>query len=84
MIHWYERVAAPLVLGGAVWMYGRFQQQGTGYQIFVKYLAVWMIGIAAIIFTHDLLEQLLDGLSIISGFVWTAVVGFMVRKRHLT
>jgi hypothetical protein len=83
MIHWYERVLLPVIGGGAAWLYGLGQRQGTGYQIFVRYLAGWAFGIFGVIATHDLLEKMFDGSSLIIGFIWTGIVGFVLWKRHL-
>ncbi len=83
MILWYERVLLPVIGGGAVWLFGLGQGQGTGYQIFVRYLAVWTFGIFAVIATHDLLEKVFSGSSLIVGFMWTGIAGFVLWKRHL-
>jgi hypothetical protein len=77
-------VIAPSVIGGLTWFYGMFQEEkGAGFQIFVRYSAVWITGISAIIFTNDWLESLFNGLSVILGFVWTGVVARVLWKKHL-
>jgi hypothetical protein len=37
----------------------------------------------ALIATHDLLEPMFSGSSLIIGFVWTGIVGFVLWKRQL-
>jgi hypothetical protein len=83
MIHWYERVLGPVIGGGAIWLFGLGQRHGSGYQVFVRYFAGWAFGIFALIATHDLLEPMFSGSSLIIGFVWTGIVGFVLWKRHL-
>jgi hypothetical protein len=83
MIHWYERVLGPVIGGGAIWLFGLGQRHGNGYQVFVRYFAGWAFGIFALIAMHDLLEPMFSGRSLIIGFVWTGIVGFVLWKRHL-
>jgi hypothetical protein len=83
MIHWYERVLGTVIGGEAICIFGLGKRNGSGDQVFVRYFAGWAFGIFALIATHDLLEPMFGGSSLIIGFVWTGIVGFVLWKRHL-
>jgi hypothetical protein len=83
VIAWYERVLAPVIMGGGVYLYGLAQGHGTGFRTFVRYAAAFSGGIAAVIATTDLLKKVSPNTPIMVGMLWTALVGFIGWKRHL-
>jgi len=84
MLHLSERVLGPVLLGGAVWLYGIAQRQGTGFRLFVLYFAIFSVGIAVIIATMDLMPKWWVNNWPLFAIVWAGLVGFIGWKRHLT
>jgi hypothetical protein len=82
MLHWYERVLGPVIGGGAVYLYGLSQRQGSGYRTFVKYFAVWIFGLLTVMFTFDLVVHSV-GTAVTLAALWTALVSWALWKRHL-
>jgi hypothetical protein len=78
-----ERILGPMLFGGSVWLYGIFQQQGSGYRIFVRYSAAFAFGLGVLIATLDLLPQWMSHDWPLIAIAWAVLIGWIGWIRHL-
>ena len=82
MVRLSERLLVPVIGGAAVWLMGRFEGHGTGFQTYARYMAALLFGLLSIFAWHDKLGLSSNGLNKVV-VIWTAVVVYVGWHWHL-